>query len=596
MRDPPLQRPLLTFLTITCLVNMTSRKAPSFHLSNCCHSFSTNLLTLTPRAPSSSISPPFLLQFPQRHDYFHRTSLFPPTRDIQNNLRSPATKLNLSKSNTSPTPPPPLPQNTDDPFLLLGLDTPTADLKEIKRAYRKRAMQYHPDVVINADSTPEEREKASRDFARINAAYEMLKGGGRGSGTGSSSGGADAASRAGSSSYVPPHRRTGGYSSSSYGSKSTNNYVRSTNWEDYMPNYDEEDAKYDADGDSFGAIFSDLISGAVGAASGYAGSGAGIFGDFVDFLERNVDGFQSGYDDDKALSALLMYGSFDEVAEEMDETDMLVTSLEKKLNTVENERMQIDADLKLAQRYSEKLDLEEKKEELNAREKVVKGYLKKGRSRLVKLRERYKELMVQGRGGRGYGTDTSRSGSRSSGGRTSSGDTSSSSRAATTSSASSKTSAASTSNAPTSSPASAPSSSSGSSWRNEGFSGGYGRRSSSSRRGRRASSSGTSDESSTASSANDYASNSSGTYQSSGRTQTRRENVYEYGTGGSSSNAGTTTTTSNIRADGIASNETWKPPHRRTESTAETAAREKRRLRELKVDDEFERLKKEMGL
>mmetsp|Transcript_9968 Transcript_9968/g.20766 ORF Transcript_9968/g.20766 Transcript_9968/m.20766 type:complete len:595 (+) Transcript_9968:292-2076(+) len=594
MRYLPLQKLLFATLAMSCLVDMTSRKAPSFHRSQC-HAFSTNRFS------------PFLPNFSQRHDCFHRTFLFLPTKNIQRNLVPPTTKLNLSKSNTSPTPPPPLPQNTEDPFLLLGLDTPTADLREIKRAYRKRAMQYHPDVVINADSTPEERAKASRDFARINAAYEMLKGGGSGSGGAASSGGAAASSRAGTSSYVPPHRRQGGYSSSSYGSKSANNYnVRSTNWEDYMPNYDAEDTKYDADGDSFGAIFSDLISGAVGAASGYAGSGAGIFGDFVDFLERNVDGFQSGYDDDKSLSALLMYGSFEDIAEEMDETDMLVTSLEKKLSTVENERMQIEADLKLAQRYSEKLDLEEKKDELNAREKIVKGYLKKGRNRLVRLRERYKELMVQGRGGRGYGTGTSRSGS--SGGRTSYDSASgSSSRATTTSSASStssstyssasstQSSAASSSKSPSTTPATAPSSSSGSSWRNEGFSGDYGRRSSSSRRGRRASSSGTADASSTASSTNDYASNGSGTYQSSGRTQTRRENVYGNGNYGSSNSSGSNRS-SNILANDSANKEAWKPPHRRTESATESATREKRRLRELRVDDEFERLKKEMGL
>ena len=42
--------------------------------------------------------------------------------------------------------------------------------------------------------------------------------------------------------------------------------------------------------------------------------------------------------------------------------------------------------------------------------------------------------------------------------------------------------------------------------------------------------------------------------------------------------------------------EPWVPPHRRTTSAAETAAQDKKRLRELQVDDEFEKLKREMGM
>ena len=139
-----------------------------------------------------------------------------------------------------------------------------------------------------------------------------------------------------------------------------------------------------------------------------------MVGDLIDFLERNVDGFESGYDDDKALSRLLVYGEFDEVASEMDETDVLVTSLETKLSTAENELLQAQAELNVAMKFSEKLDIEERIAELKARNNVVKGYLKKGKRRLIRLRERYKELMVEGRGGRGYGGKSSSSGGSSS--------------------------------------------------------------------------------------------------------------------------------------------------------------------------------------
>lgn len=163
-----------------------------------------------------------------------------------------------------------------------------------------------------------------------------------------------------------------------------------------MPKYEEEDAKYDSGGDSFTSIFSDILTGTAGVAAGAAGaygggrsSGGGIVGDLIDFLESNVDGFRSGYDDDDSLSDLLIYGSYEEVAEEMDETDLLVSTLETKADTIENEVIQVAADLNAAVKFSEKLDCEERLAELEARKKVVKGYVKRARNRLVKLRERY---------------------------------------------------------------------------------------------------------------------------------------------------------------------------------------------------------------
>ena len=430
--------------------------------------------------------------------------------------------------------PEPLP-TTDDPFLLLGLDSrnPPTDKQEIKRAYRKRAMQYHPDVLLDQDSTEAERVEASKNFARINAAYEMLTGGGKGSANSSST---SSKTSSGGYNYQPPHRRSSSYSSSSS--------TRSTNWEDYMPSYNEEDAKYDAGGDTFGAIFSDLLSGAAGAAAGVAGSrGGGIFGDFIDFLERNIDGFESGYDDDRSLSELLNCGSFDDIANEMDENDILVTSLEMKLKSVKNDLLQVEADLKLATKFSEKLDLEERIAELKAREKVVKGYLKKGRNRFVRLRERYKELMVVSR-------------------ETSSG-----------SSSSYRTTISSPSPAPSSS------ASSDKNWRTEGFSSSFGRSSS----GRRSSRGNRRSEPSESSANNQQQSSQQHREQKPSETYSDR-----------------TSRTNNSSASSSSlppkQYEPWVPPHRRTASSTETAAKDKKRLRELQVDDEFEKLKREMGI
>ena len=84
---------------------------------------------------------------------------------------------------SSYAPPPPPPQtpasSTDarDPHAVLGLDrtSPRGDFAEVQRAYRDLARRYHPDAAVGPDATPEERERANVDFARINEAYEALK-------------------------------------------------------------------------------------------------------------------------------------------------------------------------------------------------------------------------------------------------------------------------------------------------------------------------------------------------------------------------------------------------------------------------------------
>ena len=74
--------------------------------------------------------------------------------------------------------PPPLPL-TSDPLSVLGLDAspisyPSGYIPStaVKRAYRQRTAQYHPDAILSPDSTKEERQRANDDFARITAAYE----------------------------------------------------------------------------------------------------------------------------------------------------------------------------------------------------------------------------------------------------------------------------------------------------------------------------------------------------------------------------------------------------------------------------------------
>lgn len=76
----------------------------------------------------------------------------------------------------------------DDPYAVLSLSR-TADADELKRAYRKLSMAWHPDR--HAGGTDEQRREAERRFKLINSAYvavgEMLRARGSAAQTGAAS-------------------------------------------------------------------------------------------------------------------------------------------------------------------------------------------------------------------------------------------------------------------------------------------------------------------------------------------------------------------------------------------------------------------------
>jgi curved DNA-binding protein CbpA len=59
---------------------------------------------------------------------------------------------------------------TDDAYAILGVDSKTATTKDIKTAYRKLALLYHPD----RHTDPDAKAKATQTFAKIANAYEIL--------------------------------------------------------------------------------------------------------------------------------------------------------------------------------------------------------------------------------------------------------------------------------------------------------------------------------------------------------------------------------------------------------------------------------------
>jgi DnaJ like chaperone protein len=53
--------------------------------------------------------------------------------------------------------------------------SPGADFKEVKRKYRKKAKEFHPDNVIGRGLPEEFVDFAEQEFKKINEAYEKIK-------------------------------------------------------------------------------------------------------------------------------------------------------------------------------------------------------------------------------------------------------------------------------------------------------------------------------------------------------------------------------------------------------------------------------------
>lgn len=501
-------------------------------------------------------------------------------------------------STASKTTTPPLP-DTRDPYEILNI-APTADRNEIKRAYRRMALLYHPDVRTNGNSSEQERKSANDDFARINAAYAFLMGKsdeqpqGQKSGSGSSS---SSSSRYGG--YAPPHRRTSSSSSSNYSSM---------DWQDFMPKYDQEE--YDAGGDSFASIFADLLSGIGSTGSGVSsGGGGGILNDLISFLEGNFPsvGKSQQTQEDVILNALLRDGSREEIKDELDDAKLLVKQLEQKQMDLDSELQSVNIDrqrmmdsngagMGKSKTYMEDMRLEERKRELEVRKEVVGEYLERARMRQFRLRKRMEELKME----RDYTRSSSQTDSNDSFSRSSTGnyygsgvgvggvggggtnyqengtDNGNSNYA----------------NVREKDGEDEPS------WKTEGFGTSRRRRRSSSSSSRSRSSYSSSSRSNESGSSRSTTNATSRSYDSSssssGSASTRRWSDGTATGSYASSSSSQSTTSNSYRNTG--NERSVVPPHRRLTSRYEQVQQDKKRLREIKVDEEIEKMKKELGL
>ena len=442
--------------------------------------------------------------------------------------------------------------SNEDPYAILDIPLGTTDKDVIKRAYRRMAMKYHPDVAVKESSNPEARKAANDRFIKINAAYELL------SGKTSSQNGASSKTSSKKSSYnQPPHRRA-----TSSTRTSTRDYT-SDDWRDYIPNdyaknYAVNDEEYNTDGDSFGRIFSDLIN---GIATGGSVAGGGVLNDLIEFLEGNYGGgfgvSSSARVDEDILKKILASENPELIRNEIDDTSLLIQQLETKLQNVETEIVRLEAEITLPSiRFLEREVKEEEIASLKARKTVVEDYLIRGRKRLIKLQTKLKE--VRGR--------RSTSGNYAS-------DFNSSSNSATSSTRHPESSNTSSGTYKSPNPKTGETSSRASSSESRDSFGTSGRGRGRSRRD--------SAKSSYTAEAEGNFSNFKSTQSTSFSSENTKDNV------------------NRARADTFANdnnNFSLSPPHRRMSTSWKDLREDKKRMQELQVDDEFEKLKREMGL
>jgi len=245
---------------------------------------------------------------------------------------------------------------------------------------------------------------------------------------------------------------------------------------------------------------------------------------------------EKGEDDSTEFNELLNNGSVETIKNELDDANLLAKQLEQKDLAYTKEYEEISSQ-SMGIGYLDMMRLEERKEEIKARREVVRNYLNKANVRRVKLRKRYEEIRSSSSS---YKNDTVGRGSPSS-------------------------------------PGDKPETDS--SPKRESFGSNGRRRRRGSTAGRRSKPSSSS--SKTYSASNSRSSDNTSSTYSSEDIKTKRPNK---------------TPTKIPEPNNTKGNDNYIPPHRRLTPTFISPDAEKRRLREIKVEEKIEEMKRELGL
>ena len=282
---------------------------------------------------------------------------------------------------------------TDDPYSILGVSRDASD-KQIKQAYRKLALRSHPDV----NKAPD----AEAIFTRIAEAYATLSdpkqraaydrsGAGRWGAAGASARSSSGSSSPGWGGFDPSDPvgwATGGASNDPAAAAAR--AERQRRWREENPTPDEL-------GDSFGSLFSDVIS-AVGSA--VAGSG-----DWLSLLD------ELALSEGPELQSLLRSRDVEALAEELENTRWVQTTLASRIERLTEEVKSAEGDLadfrkdsarsagSMAKSYERELtkDLKRRTE----RVADAKRLLTQAQSREQRIQTRIDEVTSGGGGGSG---------------------------------------------------------------------------------------------------------------------------------------------------------------------------------------------------
>lgn len=251
--------------------------------------------------------------------------------------------------------------------------SPDADASVIKRAYRRAALQNHPDV--SRASNAKER------FLRIQEAYAVLS---------------DPTKRA---AYDRSRRTGGGFDSSVW---SGGGVGAGFNASEFSKRWRERNPMPEDLNDSLSAILGDLFRGVRGAVEG----GGGVMEDFVEFLENGLVGEQDG------LRQVLKSRDEDVLKAEMEDSRFVLTQLRTRRDRLEEEWRSLTERAEEWSRRAERAgrdymtrdaargrerELRVEGERLKGRARKTAELIVKQENRLKKIEDRLEEVRREGR-------------------------------------------------------------------------------------------------------------------------------------------------------------------------------------------------------